>query len=160
MTKTLSMVSHKNYNFSVNKGVIIFLTSKWITRFIGDFTLKWNPSQLLIYSSKVDIYIGFGTLKVKCTQYGICGPSRMLGQWFFQNWAGGQPFRSGTKNLGILVGRLPLPKYSSLEKFVGGGNLTSSSWNPLAQPPLASMNMTFGNIHLDRSNLLDADFGK
>jgi hypothetical protein len=28
MAKTLSMVSHKNYNLSANEGFVIFLTSK------------------------------------------------------------------------------------------------------------------------------------
>jgi len=31
-----------------------------------------TPSQLVIYSMKVNIYIGFWTLKMKCAQYGIC----------------------------------------------------------------------------------------
>jgi hypothetical protein len=30
MTKTLSMVSHKNYNLNANEGFVIFLTSKFI----------------------------------------------------------------------------------------------------------------------------------
>ena len=34
---------------------------------------KGNPNQLLIYSMEVNIYIGFGTLKTKCTQYGLYG---------------------------------------------------------------------------------------
>ena len=57
MTKTLSMASHKNHNLGANEGSIIFLTSKL----------------LLIYSMEVNICIGFWTLKVKCTQYEICG---------------------------------------------------------------------------------------
>ena len=73
MIKTLSMASHKNHNLSASEGFIIFLTSKLFTYFIGSFTLKMNPNQLLIYSVKVNIYIGFWTLKMKWTQYGICG---------------------------------------------------------------------------------------
>ena len=68
MTKTLSMVSHKNYNLSANESFVTFLTSKLITWFIGSFTLKMKFSQLLIYSMEVNIYIEFETLKVKCTQ--------------------------------------------------------------------------------------------
>jgi hypothetical protein len=34
---------------------------------------KENPNQLLIYSMEVNMYIGFWTLKPKCTQYGLCG---------------------------------------------------------------------------------------
>jgi hypothetical protein len=40
MTKTLSMVSYKNYNLGVNEGFVTFLSSKLITYFIGGFTLK------------------------------------------------------------------------------------------------------------------------
>ena len=32
---------------------------------------KGNPNQLLIYSMEVNIYIGFWTMKMKCTQYGL-----------------------------------------------------------------------------------------
>jgi hypothetical protein len=74
MAKTLSMVSHKNYNLNAHDGIVIFLTSKLIAWFIGGFTLKLK-SQLIVYllNGSEHIYIGFGTLKVKCTQYGICG---------------------------------------------------------------------------------------
>src|ERR1700738_2481662 len=73
MTKSLSIVSEKNYNLNANEDFVIFLTSKLITCFIDGFTLKMKSSQLLIYSMKVNIYIGFETLKMKRTQYGICG---------------------------------------------------------------------------------------
>jgi hypothetical protein len=73
MTKTLSMVSHKNYGFSANEGFVMFLTSKFFTCFIDGFTSKRIHNQLLIYSMKVNIYIGFRTLKVKCAQYGLYG---------------------------------------------------------------------------------------
>jgi hypothetical protein len=32
-----------------------------------------NPNQLFVYSMEVNIYIGFWTLKPKCTQYGLYG---------------------------------------------------------------------------------------
>ena len=38
MIRTLSMVSHKNYNLNVNQGFVIFSTSKLFTCFNGDFT--------------------------------------------------------------------------------------------------------------------------
>ena len=72
MTKTLSMVSHKTYNLIANEGFVIFMTSKLIACFIDGSLWKWNPYKLLIYSMEVKIYIGFWTLKVKCSQYGIC----------------------------------------------------------------------------------------
>ena len=39
MTKTLSMVSHKNYNLNASDNFVIFLTSKSITFYIDGFTL-------------------------------------------------------------------------------------------------------------------------
>ena len=39
---------------------------------------------------KVNIYIGFWTLKVKCTQYGTCRQAafkKLQGQYFFRSWA-------------------------------------------------------------------------
>ena len=48
MTKTLSMVSHKNYNLSASKDFVNFLTSKWITSFIDGFTLIMK-SQSIAY---------------------------------------------------------------------------------------------------------------
>ena len=53
MTKSLSMVSHKNYNLNANEDFVIFLTSKLITCFIGDFTLKMKSNQFFIYSMEV-----------------------------------------------------------------------------------------------------------
>ena len=73
MIKSLSIASDKNYNLNANEDFAIFLTSKLITYFIGGFTLKMKSSQLLNYSMKVNIYIEFETLKMMCTQYGICG---------------------------------------------------------------------------------------
>ena len=70
---TLSMVSRKNYNLNTNEGLVIFLTTKLITCFIGDFTLILKPQSIAHYSMEVNIYIEFWTLRVKCTQYGICG---------------------------------------------------------------------------------------
>ena len=46
MTKTLWMVSRKNYNLNANKGFVIFLTSKLITCFIGGFTLIMKPQSI------------------------------------------------------------------------------------------------------------------
>ena len=40
------MVNRKNYNVNVNKGFVIFLTSKLITCFIGGFTLTMNPQSI------------------------------------------------------------------------------------------------------------------
>ena len=40
MTKTLLMISHKNYYFNANEGFEIFFTPKFIICFIDGFTLK------------------------------------------------------------------------------------------------------------------------
>ena len=40
MTKTFSMVSHKNYNLNANESFVIFLTSRLTTCFIDGFTLE------------------------------------------------------------------------------------------------------------------------
>jgi hypothetical protein len=72
MTKTLSMVIHKNYNLLSTEGFVMFLTSKLITCFTNCFILIM-PNKLLIYSMKVNIYIGLWTLNVKCSQHGIRG---------------------------------------------------------------------------------------
>ena len=70
-------------------------------------------------------YIRFGTLKVKCThQYEFCG------QVAFKNAramifskSDGQQYSVNTKNQDFLEGRLPLPEYSTPEKFLGRGAL-------------------------------------
>ena len=82
MTKTLSMVSHTNYNLNANGGFVVFLTSKLITCFINGFTLKKNSINCLLYSLKIGIWV----LKVKLAlNMGFVDkwPSRMQGQLFF-----------------------------------------------------------------------------
>ena len=66
MTKTLSMVT-KKYNLNANEGFVIFLTSNLLQSLLAVSLWKGNPNQLLIFSMKVNIYIGFRILKVKCT---------------------------------------------------------------------------------------------
>jgi hypothetical protein len=54
---------------------------------------KGNPNPLLIYSMKVNIYIGFWTLKMKCTQYGLYGQAAFKNAravLFFEGWSGQQ----------------------------------------------------------------------
>ena len=48
------MVSHKNYNLSVNEGFVIILTSKVVTSFIGGFTLimKFQSSVYVLNGSE------------------------------------------------------------------------------------------------------------
>ena len=54
---------------------------------------EWNPNQWLIYQVEVHTYIGFETLEVKCTQYGICS------QVAFKMGGGGQQFSVGLKKI-------------------------------------------------------------
>ena len=72
MTKILSLVSHKNYNFGANEGFVMFLTSKLFTCFIDSFTSKRKSQSIayLLIGSEYT-YIGFWTLIMKCTQYGL-----------------------------------------------------------------------------------------
>ena len=56
MTKTLSMISNKNYNPSANEGFVIFLSSKLSTCFSGGFTLKMK-SQSIAYLFNVSEHI-------------------------------------------------------------------------------------------------------
>jgi hypothetical protein len=84
---------------------------------------------------EVNIYIGFGTLKVKCTQYGICVQvafKNARGRIFSE--PGGRAADSGRVQeisgpvfgrVPKMVGALPLTEYAPPEKFVGG-YLTSS----------------------------------
>jgi hypothetical protein len=74
MTKTLSMLSHKNYDLNANEGFVTFLTSKLSTCFIDGFTLKMKSQSITCLLNKSEhAHIGFWTLKMKCTQYGLYG---------------------------------------------------------------------------------------
>ena len=59
---------------------------------------EWNPNQLLTHYLEVHIYIGFQTLKVKCTQYGICSQVAFKNAraiFFLKLGGSGYFFRSG-----------------------------------------------------------------
>ena len=50
MTKTLSIVNHKNYNLNTKEGfVIFFFTSKLITCFIDSFTSKMKSQSIVSF---------------------------------------------------------------------------------------------------------------
>ena len=52
----------------------MFLTPKLITCFIDNFTFKMKSQSIAyLFNGSQHIYWIFWTLKVKCTQYGICG---------------------------------------------------------------------------------------
>ena len=124
MTKTLSMVSHNSYNVNANKGFVIFFTSKLITWFIGNFTLKMK-SQSIAYSLNGSQHI-YWIWKLEGEVHSIwdlwvSGLHECKGNGFFKGGWVGNNFRSGPKNLDFLDGRLPLPEYSASNKFKGGG---------------------------------------
>ena len=75
MIKTLRMVSHKKFKINANEYFVMFLTSELITCFIDTFTSgvkSQSIASLLSGSTHTHTHIGFWTLRVKCTQYGIC----------------------------------------------------------------------------------------
>ena len=53
MTKTLSRVSHKNYNLSANEGFVMFFTSKLHACFIDGFTSNQSIAYLLNESEHI-----------------------------------------------------------------------------------------------------------
>ena len=69
---------------------------------------------------EVNIYIGFWTLKLKCTQYGICGQNaKRKGNGFFEIGRANNNFWFGPKNIDFLDKLLPLPESTPPKKFVG-----------------------------------------
>ena len=65
---------------------------------------------------KVNVYIGFWTGEMKCTQYGICGEvafKNARAMVFLEAGEAGRGFQMGPKNHGFFVGQLPLSEYSS-----------------------------------------------
>ena len=98
MTKTLSMVIHKNYNLNANEGFVIFLTSKLITCFIDGFTLKMK-SQSIAYLLNESEHI-YWILDLEGEVHSIwdlwiSGLQECKGNGFFKVGQGGQEFRSG-----------------------------------------------------------------
>jgi hypothetical protein len=71
---------------------------------------------------KVNIYIGFWTLEMKCTQYGICGEVAFKNARakVFLEIGRGKSFRASLENHGFFVRQLPMPISTSLERLVGG----------------------------------------
>jgi hypothetical protein len=110
------MASHKNRNLVANENLVIFLTSKLITWFIGGFTLKmrFRPIVYLLNESEHIYWIWDLEDEVHSIwDLWISGLHECKGNGFFEvGRADGQRF---------LVGWLPLPEYSSPEKFVVGG---------------------------------------
>ena len=125
MTKTLSMVGHRNYNLRANEGFLICLTSKLITFFIDGFTLKMK-SHSIVYLLNGNEHI-YWILDLEGGVHSIwdlwiSGLQECKGNGFFQSRAGGKKFSVKFKKSRLL--------------FLGGGcgGLTSAShqWGCLA----------------------------
>ena len=87
---------------------------------------KWNPRQLLIYSMEVNIYSRFWTLKMKCTQYGICGWvafQECKDHGFFEIGWGGYQFLVGSWNVDFFLGAAHAHIYQPQE--VGRGRFNA-----------------------------------
>ena len=124
MTKTLWMLSRRNYNLNANKDFVIFRTSKLITCFIGCFTLTMKPqsiAQLFNYGSE-HIYL---ILDLECEVHSvwdlwISGLKNARAMSFFSIGRVGSSFRSGLENTNFLDERLPLPDYDTPKSSWGG----------------------------------------
>ena len=122
------MARHENYNLSANEDFVIFFTSKLITCFIGGFTLKMK-SQSIAYLLNGSEHI-YWIWNIEDEVHAIWDLwirdfRECKGNGFFEVERMGNNFWSGPENLDFLDRRLPLPKYSSHKKFVGGGDLAS-----------------------------------
>ena len=100
MTKTLSMVSHINYNLNANESFITFLTSKWITWFIGIFTLKMKSQSIahLLNGSKHVYWIwDLEDEAHSIWDLWTSGLQEIKGNGSFKIGRAGSSFRSGTR---------------------------------------------------------------
>ena len=100
MTKTSSMVSHKNYNLSANEDFVKKITFKLITCFIDGFTLKVKSQSITsLLNESEHISIIFWTLKMKCIQYEICEKNdleKCMGNGFFKDGRDGHKVLVGS----------------------------------------------------------------
>ena len=133
MTKTLSMVSHKNYNLGANEGFVIFLTSKSNTCYIDGFTSKMK-SQSIAYLLNGSEHI-YWILDLEDEVHSVWvirtrSLQECKGIFFFFRESGGarNGFQLGSENFRfVLWGNLevldrgPRPLSTSPWKFVGGG---------------------------------------
>ena len=123
MTKTLLMVSYKNYNPNANEGFVIFLTSKLITCFVDGFTLKMKSQSIAYLLNGIeDIYwiLDLESEVHSTWNLWISGLSRMQGRWFFRSRAGGQQFLVGSIKFGCFGWAAALTEFTSPKNFVGG----------------------------------------
>jgi hypothetical protein len=129
MTKTLSMVSHKNYNLNA-ESFVIFLTSKLITCFIGGFTLRMK-SQSIAYLLNRSEHI-YRIWKLEGEVHSIwdlwvSGLQKYKVNGFFKvRRANMQPFSVGSRTSWFSRRAAAPTRIFRPRKVRGGGNSTSS----------------------------------
>ena len=173
MTKTLSMVSHKNnYNLNANEGFVIFLTSKLVTWFIGSFTLKMKSQSIAYLLNGSEHMYWIWNLEDEVHSiwdlWVIKRPSRMQEQWFFQNRTDGKKtvFNRILKILIFWTDGCPCPNLRP-KKIWGGGDLSSSQNYFLPSLSFGPKNLgknegkeKFGNSEFGALNLEGKEHGK
>ena len=108
------MVSHRNYNLSVNEGCVIFVTSKLIACFIDGFTSK-KISQLIAYLLHGNEHI-YWTLDLEGEvhsrwDFWISAFKNARMMVFLKSGGPGTSFQSGPKELDFVLGAAPTPIY-------------------------------------------------
>ena len=152
-TKTLSIISHDNYNLNaIEDFVKLSLPSKLHALLTVSLWNK-NPGQLLVYSMKRNIYIGFWTLKVKCTYYEMCGEMTFKNaramDFFFKVE---QEFWWGPQNLDLFVGVAPACIYLPRKARDSWHSLSRMKWMKWLQWGWAPL-WGWGPIHSNMTSL-------
>ena len=132
MTKTLSMISSRNYNLNANESFVIFLTSKLITSFIGGVALTMKPQSIAHFLNESEHI--YWNLDLEGAVHSIWD-SWVSGlqecksnEFFFKiGWAGNN-FQLVPQNCDFFGRAAALARFWHSEKFVRG-SLTSSGWN-------------------------------
>ena len=109
-----TMVSHKNYNLSVNEGCVIFVTSKLIACFIDGFTSK-KISRLIAYLLHGNEHI-YWTLDLEGEvhsrgDFWISAFKNARTMVFSKSGGPGTNFQSGPENLHFFLGTAPAHIY-------------------------------------------------
>ena len=119
------------------------MTSKLITFLVDGFTsgMKSHLMACLLGGS-AHIYIGFETLKMKCTQYGICSQAAFKNARanFFVFGRDGHRFSGGFEKIraGAEISREGCPRPDLTPGYFVGGTLASPLWFGVFREPRRS----------------------